>query len=434
MPPKNKPENFEQRDYTLSNVTIERRSNGEGAKLVGHASVFDSESLDLGGFVEIVKRGAFERSLKENDVHAFVNHNSDMVIGRNVAGTLRLSEDETGLRTEIDLPDTTYARDLAVSVERGDITGMSFGFRVRAGGQTIYERDDGLLQRELTDIDLMEVSTTPIPAYPATDVARRSLGLDTENITEEDLSNYVIDASGSEMLTRMKSIRDSIVLREKRSQDWVEVRETSEDSVEILLYDTIGLSGTDPKDFVQELNKYKKKKLNIRLNSAGGSVMDGSAIYNALRQHEGHVTVNIDGLAASMAGIIAMAGDEVRMNQNAFFMMHNASTCAIGDATAMEKEAEFLRKINKSLARTLSIRSGKDVDEILAMMEKETWLDAQEAKSLGFVDTVTNETRQGVRSHDVSHYRNVHPAYIEQRRKDFATKRRNRKQELLKKR
>jgi len=166
---------MERRDFTLDKVEVETRDDSEGMRLVGHAAVFDSESLDLGGFREVIRRGAFQKSLDENDIRAFHNHNSDMVIGRTRAGTLRLSEDNEGLRAEIDLPDTSFARDLMISVQRGDITGMSFGFMVRQGGQNIFEREDGSLLRELTDIDLIEVSSTPIPAYPATDIAQRSI-------------------------------------------------------------------------------------------------------------------------------------------------------------------------------------------------------------------------------------------------------------------
>lgn len=167
----------ERRDFLIENLEIETRDiDGRQVKtLSGHASVFDKESSDLGGFIEIVRKGAFLRSIEENDIHALVNHNSDMVIGRNKSGTLRVFEDEIGLNVEIDLPGTSYANDLCASIERGDITGMSFGFSVRTGGQAWAETDDGKVLRELTDINLFEVSTTPFPAYPDTDVAVRSL-------------------------------------------------------------------------------------------------------------------------------------------------------------------------------------------------------------------------------------------------------------------
>lgn len=144
-------------------------------KLVGYAAVFDSPSEDLGGFTEVIKPGAFRNALAAGaDVLALVNHNRDLVLGRTSAGTLKLIEDQRGLRYEITPPDTSYARDLMTSIKRGDIAGSSFGFRVRSGGQK-WGEERGKVTRELRDLDLLDVSPVAEPAYAATDVAVRSL-------------------------------------------------------------------------------------------------------------------------------------------------------------------------------------------------------------------------------------------------------------------
>lgn len=145
-------------------------------RLAGYAAVFNAPSEDLGGFTEIVRPGAFARSLsaKTPDCMALVHHMPHLVLGRRSAGTLRLSEDSKGLAFEIDLPDTATARDLAVSVERGDITGCSFGFVARKGGDR-WETRAGRTIRELLDVELHEITVTPTPAYPDTTVARRAL-------------------------------------------------------------------------------------------------------------------------------------------------------------------------------------------------------------------------------------------------------------------
>lgn len=140
--------------------------------LIGHAAVFNSRSLDLGGFVEVIEPGAFEKSIN-TDIRALIDHQG-IAIAREANGTLRVSEDELGLRVEIDLPDTTAGNDIRKSVERGDIDGMSFGFYVREGGERV-ERKDGVLVRTLTDLDIHEVSIVTFPAYPDTDIARRSV-------------------------------------------------------------------------------------------------------------------------------------------------------------------------------------------------------------------------------------------------------------------
>lgn len=150
---------------------------GRSPRLAGYAAVFDKPSLDLGGFTEIVKPGAFTRTLASTrDPLALVQHMPQLVLGRRSAGTLRLAQDRRGLAFEIDLPDTTMARDLLVSVERGDIRGASFAFSTPAGGDRWEQRGKTAL-RELLDVDLHEITITAQPAYPDTDVARRSLEL-----------------------------------------------------------------------------------------------------------------------------------------------------------------------------------------------------------------------------------------------------------------
>lgn len=152
-----------------------RAAGGKTPRLVGYAAVFDSPSQDLGGFTEIVKAGAFTRTLKSGpDPLALVQHMPQLVLGRRSAGTLRLAQDSRGLEFEIDVPDTTTARDLLVSVERGDINGASFAFSTPKGGDAWQVRGDKVL-RELRDVDLHEITVTANPAYLDTSVARRAL-------------------------------------------------------------------------------------------------------------------------------------------------------------------------------------------------------------------------------------------------------------------
>lgn len=146
-------------------------------RLEGYAAVFDSRSQDLGGFVEIVRPGAFTRSLREGgDVVALVHHKPELVLGRRSAGTLRIGEDSRGLAFDIALPDTQAARDLAISVERGDINGASFAFTTPKNGDR-WSYQGGQAIRELLDVDLRDVTVTASPAYPDTAVALRSLAM-----------------------------------------------------------------------------------------------------------------------------------------------------------------------------------------------------------------------------------------------------------------
>lgn len=157
-------------------IAIELRAGGsvKSPRLVGHAAIFNSPSQDLGGFTEIVLPGAFKRTLQsDRDPLALVQHMPQLVLGRRSAGTLRLQEDQRGLAFEIDVPDTTAARDLLVSVERGDVRGASFAFSTPKGGDRWEVRGDKVV-RELIDVDLHEITVTAQPAYLDTTVARRS--------------------------------------------------------------------------------------------------------------------------------------------------------------------------------------------------------------------------------------------------------------------
>jgi HK97 family phage prohead protease len=140
-----------------------------GKKIVGRPVVYDSLSEDLGGFKEIIKHSAFAGSL-DNDIRALVEHQPTLLLGRTSSNTLTIREDNQGLLIEIDPPDIQSARDLMVSIERGDIKGMSFGFSVPAGGDK-WDYDQSPPLRTVTRAILHEITVTSMPAYKATDVA-----------------------------------------------------------------------------------------------------------------------------------------------------------------------------------------------------------------------------------------------------------------------
>lgn len=148
----------------------ELRADGAVRTITGYAAVFGQDA-DIGGWwVERIAPGAFRNTLN-GDIRALIDHDSGRVIGRTTSGTLRLKEDERGLAVEIDLPDTQDGRDLATLVERGDISGMSFGFRVLK--QEWNESIEPHI-RTLLEIELYEVSAVAFPAYDATELALRS--------------------------------------------------------------------------------------------------------------------------------------------------------------------------------------------------------------------------------------------------------------------
>lgn len=157
---------------------LELRAGGtltaKGKTLTGYAAVFNSEA-PLPGFVEVIRRGAFAKSLATgSNIRALWHHQTDALLGTTRGGTLELREDAHGLAFTLALPDTTHGRDLAILVDRGDVAGCSFGFRVADGGDR-WEQRGAQLVRELLEVQLHEITLTHDPAYQDTTVALRSM-------------------------------------------------------------------------------------------------------------------------------------------------------------------------------------------------------------------------------------------------------------------
>lgn len=171
--------NFERRFVPTESFELRVEGEGEARKFRGHAAVFGSRSVDLGGFVEEIEPGFFD-PVMDDDVLGLFNHSVDFVLGRTSSGTMRLQQDSRGLAFEIDHPDTTLANDLEKNVRRRDIRGASFAFQIRQGGAEITELEDGTILRILKAGGakrLFDVGPVTSPAYLDTDssVAQRSV-------------------------------------------------------------------------------------------------------------------------------------------------------------------------------------------------------------------------------------------------------------------
>lgn len=175
------------------------------------------------------------------------------------------------------------------------------------------------------------------------------------------------------------------------------IQAKADDVAEVWIYDQIGESfwseGVTAKQFVKDLVAIKAQRIDLHINSPGGSVFDGVAIFNALRNHPAKVTTFIDGIAASIASIIALAGDQVTMAGNALYMIHNPWGFAQGDSAEMRKMADMLDKVRETLLVTYREKTGKDDEELTALLDAETWMTADEALAHGFIDEVTGEVK-----------------------------------------
>ncbi|HBZ8832789.1 TPA: ATP-dependent Clp protease proteolytic subunit [Citrobacter farmeri] len=175
-----------------------------------------------------------------------------------------------------------------------------------------------------------------------------------------------------------------------KSNSWFRMQASNNSEADIFIYDEIGYWGVTAKQFVNDLRALGDvTHINLHINSPGGDVFDGIAIFNALKHHGAAITVHIDGLAASMASVIAMVGNPVIMPENTMMMIHKPWGFAGGDANDMRDYADLLDKVESVLIPAYAQKTGKRTDEIAAMLEDETWMDGTECVALGFADQVT---------------------------------------------
>lgn len=172
-------------------------------------------------------------------------------------------------------------------------------------------------------------------------------------------------------------------------KSWFRMQAKEDQTADIYIYDEIGGWGISARRFTEDLISLGNlSHINLHIHSPGGEVFDGTAIYNQLKNHSATITVYIDGLAASMASVIAMVGDTVIMPKNAMMMIHKPWGVSWGDANDMREYADLLDKLENVLIPAYVAKTGKTTEEITAMLEQETWLDGDECVEHGFADKV----------------------------------------------
>jgi len=191
-------------------------------------------------------------------------------------------------------------------------------------------------------------------------------------------------------------------------KNWYRIENAAADEATICIYDEISAWGISAQSFCSDLAGVKASTINLHINSPGGNVFDGITIGNALQAHAATVNVVIDGLAASIASIIAMAGDKISMAKNAMMMIHNAWGGCCGNSSDMLKMADTLDKIDSTLVDTYAARTGCGKRAVKQMMNDETWMTADEAKAKGFCDCVGTDGAAKA-SFDLSKFHNTPP-------------------------
>jgi ATP-dependent protease ClpP protease subunit len=183
-------------------------------------------------------------------------------------------------------------------------------------------------------------------------------------------------------------------LKNSHGGQWYSIKNQDEETPQIYIYDVIGEDfwtggGVTAKDFANAINAIKSAKLDIHINSPGGDVFEALAIHNAILNHPAEVTVYIDGLAASAASFIALAGDKVVMADNAYFMIHDPWGGFIGNADEFREYAAFLDEQKANLVNIYEKHSNLSQDEISQKMSDETWMNAEECLTADFIDEIS---------------------------------------------
>ena len=190
-------------------------------------------------------------------------------------------------------------------------------------------------------------------------------------------------------------------------KNWYNIKaQTSLRPVDVYIFDEIGTYGVNAKQFISQVKEYKDRTMNLHINCIGGDVFEGMAIYNVLKKRQAKTIVYIEGVAASMGSVIALAADEVVMAENSLFMIHNAWGGASGEARDLEKTASVLEKISSEIADIYTKKTKMSYHTIKDMMDNETWLNAEEAMSLGFVDSISDAIKIAAK-YDVSKFKNI---------------------------
>lgn len=181
--------------------------------------------------------------------------------------------------------------------------------------------------------------------------------------------------------------------------NWYKVENKADTTPTVYLYDEIGGYGVTAPDFINELNAIDADVISVHINSVGGEVYEGFAIYQALKDHRATVEITVDALAASIASVIAMAGDKVTMARNAEMMIHDGMVMTMGNAAELRKTVDMLDRVSNNIASVYAERTGVGTSETWRdSMLAETWYSADEAVAAGLADEVAATSPRGARN------------------------------------
>jgi ATP-dependent protease ClpP protease subunit len=234
----------------------------------------------------------------------------------------------------------------------------------------------------------------------------------------EDKNDFIERCMSSDMMRREypKSGQRYAVCQSQWEQNsvksWYEVKNRTEAEADIYLLDEIGGFGVMAGDFIRDLKSIKARRINLHINSPGGDIFEGITIYTALKQARAEIVSRVDGLAASAASVVAMAGDKVIMAPHTYIMIHPAQGLTIGNAEDHRKMGDLLDMLTANIADVYAEKAGGTQDEWKERMTAESWYGAEEAVAIGLADEVGDGEGQISNSFDLSRFKNVPAALL----------------------
>lgn len=187
---------------------------------------------------------------------------------------------------------------------------------------------------------------------------------------------------------------------------WFDIQNKAKDTADVYIYSEVGGYDVNAKSFIDELKEIKDKNINVHINSLGGSVFDGLAIYNALKNHAHKVTTKVEGICASISSVIAMGGDTIEMSENSLLMIHNPFAMSGGDANELRKTANILDKIRNEIADIYASKSKHDAEHYINLMDVESWFNSKESLELGLINGITKPISIQ-NNYDISKFQNI---------------------------
>lgn len=259
--------------------------------------------------------------------------------------------------------------------------------RLAGEGKAMPDGSFPIVDREDLENAIQAIGRAKDPDAAKRHIKKRARALGLEELIPEQWNGIDME----DIRARLK--RPLARLQNART-DWYRIQNKNDKRPEIFIYDEIGYFGHTAKGFSDDLNELDVDELAVHINSPGGDIFDGLAIYQSLKNHRAQVTVHVDGLAASIASVITMAADKVIMAPKASMMIHDGWTMSVGNAADMRKAADLLDKQSDIIASVYADKTGQPVDFWRDRMRDETWYNAEEALAAGLVDEVEGRERK----------------------------------------